>query len=78
MENISVWMKDTAEPEGTGFNFFFPRNGISPHISHPFLMDNSVAECELVNVKKRPKEEEFHNVSSLFYLCAFCGGQLKN
>lgn len=22
MENISVWMKDTAEPEGTGFNFF--------------------------------------------------------
>lgn len=23
MENISVWMKDTAEPEGTGFNFFF-------------------------------------------------------
>lgn len=41
-------------------------------------MDNSVAECELVNVKKRPKEEEFHNVSSLFYLCAFCGGQLKN
>lgn len=23
MENICVWMKDTAEPEGTGFNFFF-------------------------------------------------------
>lgn len=23
IENISVWMKDTTEPEGTGFNFFF-------------------------------------------------------
>lgn len=23
MENISVWMKDTTEPEGTGFNYFF-------------------------------------------------------